>query len=456
MGIAKGIFYNGLANIAQKVVRVADQLLLVPFFLTHWGAETYGEWLTLTIIPSVLAFSDLGLGAAVGNSFTLAYAAGDKQRAADIKRSGFLIVTLSIILGVLISAVAMIVLVQTGAFENSCIKPDDATLAVILMMAARLFSFYNQFADGYFRAARKAALGTFIMSGMNFLGIIVGIIVLQLGFGVVAFALSQFFSYITLTSLSLFIGNHLISLDGCKGSVKRIDIVTMTKKGIGFMMDPIWRSIYFQGTTFAVRLALGAEAVAIFNTVRTACRSVSQIFYVINASIFPDLQYEYGCGNMSAVHKFFRISVLISFAIGVCGFIVLSLWGLDIYDWWTHGLLTVPRSVWTAFLLGVLFNAVWWTSSVTYRITNKPLHFAVISTSMATISVLLTYFLSIGWGLWGAAIGNVVFELILAIFVLPDSCRLLGMKLTELFTNARSDFFDVASFFFKRIRKRGI
>ena len=456
MGIVRGILSNGLANIVQKLVRIADQLLLVPFFLTHWGAATYGEWLTLTIIPSVLAFSDLGLGAAVGNSFTLAYAAGDKQKAADIKRSGFLIVTLSIALGVLISVIAMVVFVQTGVFDNSCIKPDDAAFALILMMAARLFSFYNQFADGYFRAARRAALGTFIMSGMNLLGVIVGIIVLQLGFGVVAFALSQFFSFVTLTSLSLFIGNRMISLDGYKGKIKRDDIVTMTKKGIGFMMDPIWRCIYFQGTTFAVRLALGAESVAVFNTVRTVCRSVSQIFYVINASIFPDLQYEYGCGNISAVHKFFRISVIVSLAIGVCGFVVLSIWGLDIYDWWTHSLLTVPRNVWTVFLIGVLFNAVWWTSSVAYRITNKPFHFAIVSTSMAAVSVLLTYFLAVEWGLWGAALGNVVFEIILAVIILPDSCKLLNMKLVELLINAKSDFLEVTSFFFKRTQKRNI
>jgi len=74
MSIIKGIISNGLANVVQKLVRIADQLLLVPFFLTHWGAAMYGEWLTLTIIPSVLAFSDLGFGSAVSNSFVLAYA----------------------------------------------------------------------------------------------------------------------------------------------------------------------------------------------------------------------------------------------------------------------------------------------------------------------------------------------------------------------------------------------
>ena len=89
MSVVRGIFNNGIANIAQKIVRILDQLLLVPFFLTAWGAEYYGEWLTLSIVPSVLAFSDLGFGSAVSNGFVLAYAAGNKQQAANLYKSVF-------------------------------------------------------------------------------------------------------------------------------------------------------------------------------------------------------------------------------------------------------------------------------------------------------------------------------------------------------------------------------
>ena len=43
MSIIKGILSNGLANVVQKLVRIADQLLLVPFFLTYWGAAMYAR-----------------------------------------------------------------------------------------------------------------------------------------------------------------------------------------------------------------------------------------------------------------------------------------------------------------------------------------------------------------------------------------------------------------------------
>lgn len=41
--VRRNIILNGIANVGQKTVNVANLLLLVPFFLSAWGAEYYGE-----------------------------------------------------------------------------------------------------------------------------------------------------------------------------------------------------------------------------------------------------------------------------------------------------------------------------------------------------------------------------------------------------------------------------
>ena len=440
MSIIKGILSNGLANVVQKLVRIADQLLLVPFFLTYWGAAMYGEWLTLTIIPSVLAFSDLGFGSAVSNSFVLAYAAGDKQKAANLRKTGFYIISFSILLGFVITAIAMGICVNMHVFDKSQINAVDAMYAVVFMMVSRLLTFYTQLVEGFFRGARKAAIGSLLGSGNYLINIIVGFIVLILGYGVAVFAFSQFIVSIVYIVVYSAIGVRLVNFEGFTGHVLKRDIIDITKKGMGYLMSPIWQSVYFQGTTFVVRLTLGPENVAIFNTVRTACRSVNQLFSIINASIFPDLQYEYGQGHLQTVHKYFRMAVFMSMIIGFCGFIFLIFFGLNLFDWWTNSVLVVPHDVWNVFMIGVLLNAVWWTSVVSYRMTNQPYHFAIASTVMAFVSVGLTYLFSLYFGLFGATIGCTLFELVMAIYVLPDSCIRLGMKPTDLFLNIRSDF----------------
>jgi hypothetical protein len=90
MNLRKSLLKNGIASLINKVIKIADQLLLVPFFISAWGTAFYGEWLTLTIIPSIIGFSDLGFGTAAANFFILKFLGNKKQEAANISKSGFL------------------------------------------------------------------------------------------------------------------------------------------------------------------------------------------------------------------------------------------------------------------------------------------------------------------------------------------------------------------------------
>lgn len=437
--VTKGVLSNATAMLVQKIVRILDQLLLVPFFLTAWGAAYYGEWLTLSIIPSVLAFSDLGFGSAVCNSFVLSYASGDKQSAANLNKSGWLIITGCILLGACLTVLLMSLGDYLDLFNKSLIPPQEAMMAVTLMITARLLSFYTQLVEGYYRSARKAALGSFLGSGQQIANILVGISVLWGGYGIVGYAASQLGVSIVFNLIYYLIGKKQIDLHGYQGKVVKSDIQMIVSKGIGYLMTPVWQSIYFQGGTFVVRLTLGPESVAIFNTVRTVCRSVNQMFSIINGSIFPDLQYEYGKGNMVTVHRLFRIAILFSMITGIMGTVFLMLFGLDIYQFWTKSILPVPTNVWFTFMVGILLNAVWWTSVVTYRMTNQPYHFAIMSTVSASLSVGSSYILSLYFGLWGAVLGTILYDVIMMFYVLPDSCHLLNMKVKDLFTHIVED-----------------
>lgn len=438
--LAKGIIGNGLAQITLKVIRVLEQLLLIPFFLTAWGAAYYGEWITLSIIPTVLAFSNFGFGSAVSNSFVLAYTGGDKQKAADINKNGILVVGGSIVVGAILTTAILWGGRSFHIFENSIIPINEAILAIGLLMTGRLISFYHLLIEGYYRGARKAVLSGFLYAGCSAINLVVGFCVLYGGGGIVEYAFSQFFVTVAFTIVYFVIGRRLVNLKGFQGRYILSEIKQIASKGMGYMMDPVWQCIYFQGTTFVVRLTLGPEAVAAFNTIRTACRSVSQIFSMVNGSIFPELQYEYGQGNMKTVHRLFRMSVLSSLLVGIVGTIFLSIFGLEIYNWWTQSQLSVTTEVWNTFVVSILFNAVWWTAMVAYPVTNKPYHFAIASITTASLSVVVSYILSVYLGLWGAVLGTMLFELVLMLYVLPDSCHLLGMKIIELFAYIKEDF----------------
>jgi O-antigen/teichoic acid export membrane protein len=430
----KNILNNSIANILQKGVRILEQLLLVPFFITAWGAAYYGEWLTLTIIPSVLAFSDLGFGSAAANSFVLKYASGDKQGAANISKTGFSIISYAVVLGVLLSVGVMLLGSYFGWFDKSLIPASDAIKVLPFMIAARLIGFYSQLFCANYVAARRAALGINLGTVGSALHLAAGAVVLWFGGNIVVYALWQFIVSIGFNVFYWINSLHILGLyREIKGKYDKTIAKDIFSKGFGYLMSPVWQTILFQGTTFVVRLTLGPVAVAVFNTVRTLTRSVNQIYSVVNGSIRPELQYEMGAGNLPKAQKIFIYSIRTTFVLSLLGFVFLALFGLPLYNWWTHKALIPPQAMWYVFLSGILVNALWWTAGTVFGALNKPYQLAVSGVISAVIAIFFSYLCAKIWGLTGAAIGSFIFEVLMMIYILPASCRLMGVKIFDLF-----------------------
>jgi len=441
MSLKNRILSNGLASILQKVIRVVEQLFLVPFFITAWGAAYYGEWLTLTIIPSVMAFSNLGFGSAAGNSFVLSYAAGDKQKSANISKTGFYIITIMVCVAILISALTIVVLDYFDVFEKSLIDKFDAIIAVSFMIVAQLLMFYLQLMESYYRAAQKAALSINLITTKSAFLIGTGLLVLVMGYGVIEFAVTQFivtFLFIILYGIK---GKNIIGLFETHHGVKDKNILKeITAKGLSYLMLPVWQIIYFQGTTFVVRIVLGPEAVAIYNTVRTLSRSFNQILYLIEPTVFPELQYYIGKNQWETAKKIFRISILSTFLMSMIGCILLGLFGPWFYAIWTKNELDLPLAMWYVSISGLIFNALWYSAEMVFRAVNQPKKMGVFGIISAVISVALTYLFAQYLGLVGAALGALTLDILLVILILPLGCKLMHMSIGELFKHGFADF----------------
>ncbi|MDO6803814.1 polysaccharide biosynthesis C-terminal domain-containing protein [Wenyingzhuangia sp. 1_MG-2023] len=443
MSLKKNLLKNGIASAVSKGVVIFQQLFLVPFFLSAWGAAYYGEWLTLTIIPTMLAFSDLGFGTAAANSLVLTYASGEKQKAANIAKTGVFIITLMIICGILISALLVFVLDYYGVFEKSLIERQDAILAISILMVARILNFYQQLFDAYYRSARRASLSINLLSLQSALIILSGLFVLLSGGGIVQFALVNLLVAIVFNPLYAYIAKKVLALHKThSGIVKKKEIREITGKGLGYLMSPIWQAILFQGTTFVVRILLGPEAVAIFNTVRTVTRVVNQAYSMIISTFLPELQFEIGAGNMGKARKVFRVSLGLSITIALAGSFFLYFFGLWFYELWTSNALKPPNMMWNIFISGIIFNAIWWTTSFVFTAMNKPYEMAVAGVIAASISVIISYFFAKYFGLTGAAIGSVIMDVLLFLYIFPKSCKLLEQSLSSLFKEIILDYKD--------------
>jgi len=452
MSLKKNLLKNGLATVFQKLIRVFEQLALVPFFISAWGAAYYGEWLTLTIFPTIIGLSDLGIGSAAANTFVLRYGAKDYQGAANVYRSGRRLISTSILVSILLGGIVIGLLDYYGVFAKTLIVRSDAILAVSFLMLAKLLDFFQQLYEAHFRAARHAARSINLLSIYALLKIVGSILALTLGGGIVSVAVVTFGIAIVFNAYFGWQATVQLKTDEnyiSKGYLVKSDMTMVAKKGFGYLLSPIWQSVYFQGTTFVVRITLGPEAVALFNTIRTVCRSVNQLFNMVNGTVFPELQYELSIGRLHIARLLFRRSLSLVLGTAVLGMLLLGLFGAQWYAWWTKHTLDPPPLMWQIFIIGIGFNALWWTASMVFRAVNKPYVLVLAGLAGSVISVGLSYFLCLSHGLVGAALGSLALEIIMVAVVLPVSCRYLGQYVWQLPKGIWSD----SAVFFKKIGK---
>jgi O-antigen/teichoic acid export membrane protein len=444
MSLKKNLVINAIASTFQKGVRVLNQLFLVPFFISAWGAAYYGEWLTITIIPSVLALADFGLGTAASNSFILKYTSGDIVSASRIIKSGFKAVTGAIIVSILFSTIVLFSIDKLDLLHNSLIDSKSAIEALAILILTNLISFYLHLFEGYYVAARKASLSINLRTFFALANILAGLFVLTKKLGIVEFAISQLLVAVFFNLYYSWKAKKVVTLVKNINSNNEI-VKDIFKKGFGYLLSPIWQSIYFQGSTFVVRVVLGPEAVVIFNTVRTATRSINQLFNIVEAATLPEMQFEIGRGEFNNSKKLFRIGIWVSFLIACIGFVFLYFFGLNLYQKWTNQSLIVPVAMWNIFILGLLFNSLWWTTGGTFKAFNLPYQFTIAGVITSIISVIFTYLLSIQYRLIGAAIGNLILDILMTVYILPLSLNLHKMSFTELITDGIKDISDIYS-----------
>src|SRR5260370_11945259 len=70
---------NYFFQLLNQLVRICEQLLLVPLYLAAWGTEVYKDWVVLYAIMTFLTSCNFGTETYFGNRFIEFVARGDRE-----------------------------------------------------------------------------------------------------------------------------------------------------------------------------------------------------------------------------------------------------------------------------------------------------------------------------------------------------------------------------------------
>jgi O-antigen/teichoic acid export membrane protein len=387
--IARGVAAGALG----QAINVAGRLLLVPLFLTVWGAESYGEWLLLSSLAAWVALSDLGGQVYFINRLTATWAVNDRQGFQRILATGLLLfMVIPAVLFVLLMLIALVVPVSAVIPLNT-ITERTATAVFVLLALHACISLPQGLLLGVYRAIGMLPTSVMFANAILTTQLTLSILVLLTGMGMITMALAQILPIIGVTLLVRWdlkrrLGSaHLVD-------PRQFDRATAKEAlhpSLHFFGIQIAQAVSTQGSVLAVGWALGAVEVAIFATIRTLVNIVRQLLGLIIHSAWPEFTRLHAASNDVQLRRLFVAVFRGTLLLALAFIFLMEVAGELLFDAWIRGALSFQPQVTRAFSLYVLITVYWTLGASLLMATNRHIALTWMQLIASGAGVLLCF-----------------------------------------------------------------
>jgi O-antigen/teichoic acid export membrane protein len=418
-----GFISTWVSKLSTSIV----QLVQVPVFLHFWSVPLYGEWMIVNSIPAYLSFSNIGFGSVAYNEMTISVAAGDRERALRVFQScWWLIIVLCGCIGACFSVALYWLPIENSLHLHEMSAPDTKWI-IFYLGCAVLMGQLEQLLGSAYTCVGRAPYGTFIKSCISLFAFAATMVAVALHCGARETALTLALSNLLGTVLLCLLVRFDIGWIEYGWRHARIsEIRRLFTPAVAFMGFPIGNALNIQGSLIVVGYALGPLSVVVFGTARTVSRVALQCVQMVSITFWPELSAAYGSENWQLIRTLHRQACQFALFVSVAVVAIMLVLGPSFLNHWTMGRIPTSRLLLSILLLVVILNSLWSTSSTLALATNlhKGLSFYyVCGTGLSTV---FCYILAKWVGLNGAAAALLVSELVMILYVLPNSLRLAG------------------------------
>ncbi len=416
-----GFVAQGVSKFSQTVITLAQ----VPIFFRFWSEPVYGEWLAINAIPSYLLFSNLGFSTVAGNEMSMSVARGDRESALRVFQSCWwlIVITLTVttlaVIGVL-QFVHLNTLLKVAHISESDTKWTVGYLGVTILLGQ-----LEGMMQSAYRSVDRNPFGSFLRSTFTLIAFVAMMIPVFEGYGPRSAA--KMFAMVSIAGIVVmgFMTRHAVPWISYGWKYATFaEIRRLAAPAFAFMGFPMGLALNLQGTVLVLIHTLGPVAVAIFGTARTVSRVALQMVQMINTTFEPEFSKSFALREAALIRALHRRAC--QSALLLSGLVVLLMIGGGPFflNHWTAGKVPPSRDLLSVLLLGVIVYSFWSTSSTIMTATNQHKRLAAVYVGATGLTVLVTFVASKYYGLFGAAWSLLVSELVMNLYVLPNSLRI--------------------------------
>jgi O-antigen/teichoic acid export membrane protein len=451
-----GVGYRIVTGVGSSVVRQAlgavESLLVVPLFLSAWGADRYGRWVALVAIVSYIGALDFGAQSYVGNLLAMEYARGEIGRFRQVlsQVASFFLVVVVIgalgVLGILLGVIPIGFTLDRAAGEG-WIFAFLAGTALIAVPGGVYATVYQ--------ASGRYAHGLMLGNAARLIGLAVGMIVLfaalpPVVYAAVTLAIAATFTLV-LVSDSRRRFSHARGLTISTTNARRA--LAHLPGAFHFWLLSLAQTIKVQGPVLVIAATGQMSLISLYVTHRALANVATYTTAFVQGPLTPELSWLAALRRSTDLEH--ACLALVKVSILATGFTALFIYIVapTFYPLWTRQRFDLAPLLLELLLLQAVLTAGWATTTWATLAANQHRAVAYWSVANALLTVVAVWLVIPVAGIAGVAAAALASDILCGMLVFPRlGARVSGTKPVIVYEAMLHAILPViALFFFAKI-----
>jgi O-antigen/teichoic acid export membrane protein len=427
-----------LGSVFAKSIQVITLLVSTPLTINYLDATSYGLWITIASVLSLLGFADFGLGNSLLNAISQAHGKDDRNLAQRYVTSAFfslfvlgcILIFLAIIIGPWIPWVAVYNLTDSRIIDTA----SASTLALVVMFAMNLPLGVSQRIQVGYQEGFTSSLWQALGNLLGFIGVLTAIFLK----GNLFWLTVGMYSGPLVANLAAFVTEIGFRKPWLRPSWNTFfvsDSKRIIGEGLMFFGLQLAVTLAFASDNLIISHVLGIEAVVLYAVVRQMFTLVSTIQGLALNSLWPAYAEAKARGDFVWLRQTFMRSLVFSIVIAALCSLPLWLLGNIILEGWLRKTLAAPFLLLSGFFVWNVLSAYGSSLSIFMNGVGLIKFQFVIALLFAIISIPTKVYLAVKLDqagiIWGTNITYIIFSLIPATIYLLRVFSNLEQRLGE-------------------------
>ncbi|MFT4803170.1 MAG: O-antigen/teichoic acid export membrane protein [Salibacteraceae bacterium] len=412
--LSNRLLKSGSVQGLHLVLTIVQNIFLLPFFISFWGHEKYGEWLTLYSIFNLLMALDNGFGQYFSNEFNRLYHE-NIDSARNLLGSSLRVTFISTFAQIIIIGVVLLLDLSESSDSLQYIQKSILPYVLILVLYRMVLGGFKgllvktSFPLGLFHKSAMIGLFEFVLE--LFVLIISSFLNLSLYQTAILFV-SIKSGYVLISFYLIRSWNPLLFPWWKHGDLKTG--IKHYRKSLPLIFNFISEKFSVDGINILISSVLGPSVLPLFTTTKTLSSTISKLSSLVFQPLVPEIGRLHVKKRFGKILDFFKVGWLTTTLLGIL-IIPVSFYVNDLYDFWLGKQYQLNAQLYLFLMLSVIcFNFGRPITSYFVSI-NYFKGLLTLTFLRGVISFGLSYFLILYYGILGVGFGMLISEVVVSI-----------------------------------------